>query len=189
MLKPIIGALALVSLLNAPMVMAETKLDTASDAPVEQIKLGVVNVALLLEKAPQAELATSALKKEFAKEQDELKNLAKELESEQNNYEKNKSVMSEVQRTAKERQLTLMTREIQRRRNDVQELINLRRNEELAKLQNLVNAAIKEIGEKQGFDLILYEGIAYTNNRIDVTADVLEHLRKISEQKTNKFNK
>lgn len=151
-------------------------------------KLGVVNVALLLEKAPQAEAATVNLKKEFAKEQAELQSLAKELESEQKNYEKNKSVMSETQRTAKERQLTLMTREIQRRRNDVQELINLRRNEELAKLQNLVNQAINEIGKKQGFDLILYEGIAYTNEKIDITDSVLQYLSQINLKEKNQFN-
>ncbi len=162
---------------------------TPAQASESQTKLGVVNVALLLEKAPQAEAATVSLKKEFAKEQGELQSLAQELESEQKNYEKNKSVMSDAQKTAKERQLTLMTREIQRRRNDVQELINLRRNEELAKLQNLVNAAIKEIGEKQGFDLILYEGIAYTNSRIDITQDVLKYLGTVGDKEKNSFNK
>lgn len=160
--------------------------NAAEDKPV---KLGVVNVALLLEQAPQAELATEKLKKEFSKEQQELKNLAKKLESEQAEYEKNKTVMSNAQRATKERELTMMTREIQRRRNDVQELINLRRNEELAKIQNLVNEAIKTIGEKQGFDLILYEGIAYTNSRIDVTKDVLQYLRTESQKKRSDFNK
>lgn len=160
----------------------------SAHAQTTETKLGVVNVALLLEKAPQAESATVSLKKEFAKEQGELQSLAKELESEQKNYEKNKSVMSESQRTTKERQLTLMTREIQRRRNDVQELINLRRNEELAKLQNLVNSAIKEIGEKRGFDLILYEGIAYTNSRIDITQEVLKYLSTVSDKEKNSFN-
>lgn len=179
MFKTLLGSIAVCLALNfSHACAAET-----------QTKLGVVNVALLLEKAPQAEAATFALKKEFAKEQSELENLAKELESEQKGYEKNKSVMSEVQRTAKERQLTLMTREIQRRRNDIQELINLRRNEELAKLQDLVNSAIKEIGEKQGFDLILYEGIAYTNSRIDVTSDVLNHLKTLGDKEKNRFNK
>ncbi|BBP45900.1 outer membrane protein chaperone [Thiosulfatimonas sediminis] len=158
----------------------------ADDAPV---KLGVVNVALLLEQAPQAGVATDKLKQEFAKEQSELKDLATKLDGEQKNYEKNKSVMSNTQRATKERELTMMTREIQRRRNDVQELINLRRNEELAKIQTLVNEAIQTIGEKQGFDLIMYEGIAYTNNRIDVTKDVLDYLKSESQKKRSDFNK
>lgn len=153
------------------------------------VKLGVVNVALLLEQAPQAKTADTQLKQEFAPQQAELKGLAGKLEKQQSNYQKNKSVMSETQKLTKEREITMLTREIQRRRNDVQELLNLRRNEELAKLQNIVNDAIKAIGEKQGFDLILYEGIAYTNNRIDVTADVLKHLKAVSQKKRAEFNK
>ncbi|NPA71896.1 MAG: OmpH family outer membrane protein [Gammaproteobacteria bacterium] len=153
------------------------------------VKLGVVNVALLLEKAPQARMADAILKKEFAPQQAELKGLASKLEKQQAKYQKNKSVMSDGQKLMKERELTMLTRDIQRRRNDVQELLNIRRNEELAQLQNIVNDAIKSIGEKQSFDLILYEGIAYTNNRVDITDDVLNHLKTLSKKQRSDFNK
>ncbi|MBD3755759.1 MAG: OmpH family outer membrane protein, partial [Gammaproteobacteria bacterium] len=93
------------------------------------------------------------------------------------------------QQMTKEREISMMTREIQRRRNDIQELLNLRRNEELAKLQTLVNDAIKAIGKEKEFDLILYEGIAYTNNRLDVTQDVLKHLQEVSQKQRANFNK
>ena len=153
------------------------------------VKLGVVNVALLLEQAPQAKLATASLEKEFSPQQAELKSLAGKLEKQQADYQKNKAVMSDAQKISKEREVSMLTREIQRRRNDVQELLNLRRNEELAKLQNVVNDSIKEIGKKQGFDLILYEGIAYTNERIDITKDVLNHLKTVSKKQRSEFNK
>jgi outer membrane protein len=149
----------------------------------------VVNVGLLLEQAPQAKDASSNLEKEFAPQQAELKTLASKLESKQNEYQKNKAVMSESQMLTKEREISMLTREIQRRRNDVQEMLNLRRNEELAKLQTLVNDAIKAIGKQQSFDLILYEGIAYTNNRLDVTQDVLKHLQQVSQKQRADFNK
>ncbi|WP_319379717.1 OmpH family outer membrane protein [Thiomicrorhabdus sp.] len=160
----------------------------ASMAAEEPVKLGVVNVAMLLEQAPQAKSATAKLEKEFAPQQAELKKLGSSLERLQSDYQKNKSVMSDAQKISKEREIALMTREIQRRRNDVQELLNLRRNEELAKLQKLVNESIKKIGSQQGFDLILYEGIAYTNKRIDVTEDVLKHLAELSKKQRTEFN-
>jgi len=153
------------------------------------VKLGVVNVALLLEQAPQAKNASSNLEKEFSPQQAELKSLASKLEKKQGDYQKNKSVMSDSQKMTKEREITMMTREIQRRRNDIQELLNLRRNEELAKLQSVVNDAIKAIGKQRGFDLILYEGIAYTNNRVDVTQDVLKHLQAMTQKQRSDFNK
>lgn len=153
------------------------------------VKLGVVNVALLLEQAPQAKSASTALEKEFSPQQSELKSLAGKLEKQQSNYQKNKAAMSDAQKISKEREISMLTREIQRRRNDVQELLNLRRNEELAKLQNVVNKAIKAIGKKEGFDLILYEGIAYTNDRIDITKDVLKHLKSVNNKQRSEFNK
>ena len=115
--------------------------------------------------------------------------MAAKLEKQQADYQKNKAVMSDAQKITKEREISMLTREIQRRRNDVQELLNLRRNEELAKLQGIVNEAIKTIGKKQDFDLILYEGIAYTNDRIDITKDVLDHLVKMNQQQRSEFNK
>ncbi|WP_178862363.1 OmpH family outer membrane protein [Thiomicrorhabdus cannonii] len=165
---------------------ASMPLAAMADAPV---KLGVVNVALLLEQAPQAKDATANLEKEFAPQQAELKALATKLEKKQSDYQKDKAVMSESQQMTKEREISMMTREIQRRRNDIQELLNLRRNEELAKLQTLVNDAIKAIGKEKEFDLILYEGIAYTNNRLDVTQDVLKHLQEVSQKQRANFNK
>ena len=68
-------------------------------------------------------------------------------------------------------------------------MLNLRRNEELAKLQNIVNEAIKSIGKKDDFDLILYEGIAYTNDRIDITKDVLDYLKMLNTKQRSEFNK
>lgn len=153
------------------------------------VKIGVVNVAILLEKAPQAKSATAALEKEFSPQQTELKNLAAKLEKQQAAYQKDRAIMSDAQKVTKEREITMLTREIQRRRNDVQELLNLRRNEELAKLQNVVNEAIKAIGKKQTFDLILYEGIAYTNDNIDITADVLNYLKTLNDKQRYEFNK
>lgn len=152
-------------------------------------KLGVVNVAQLLEKAPQAQAAGQNLEKEFGPQQAELKKLAKKLEKKQQDYQKNQLVMSDSQKVTIEREISMMSRDIQRKRNDIQELVNIRRNEELAALQSLVNQAIKEIGKQQKFDLILYEGIAYTNNRLDITQSVLEYLEKEYKKKRSNFNK
>ncbi|WFE68348.1 OmpH family outer membrane protein [Thiomicrospira sp. R3] len=153
------------------------------------VKIGVVNVGLLLEQAPQARVASSALEREFSPQQKELIDLNNELEKKQATLRRNALAMSEAQQAATEREIAMLAREIQRKRNDIQELLNIRRNEELAKLQNQVNIAIQEIGNSQGYDLILYEGIAYTNPRIDLTQPVLEHLTKQFEKQGNNFNR
>lgn len=155
----------------------------------DSIKVGVVNVGLLLEQSPQAKAASAGLEREFSSQQDELNKLSKQLETEQNNLKKNAMAMSEAQTSSKEREIAMLSREIQRKGNDVQELLNIRRNEELAKLQGVVNVAIREVGINQSYDLILYEGIAYTNKRIDLTAAVLDYLKKDFEKQKANFNR
>jgi len=152
-------------------------------------KIGVVNVGLLLEQSPQARAASGALEREFSPQQKELIDLNNQLEQKQATLRRNALAMSETQQAATEREISMLAREIQRKRNDIQELLNIRRNEELARLQNQVNIAIQEIGSSQNYDLILYEGIAYTNQRMDLTQAVLDHLTKQFEKQGTGFNR
>jgi outer membrane protein len=167
-----LGIAAFAAMLSAP-VMAD------------EVKVRVVNVAKLLDQAPQAKDASAALEREFAPQQRELNKLNDEIEKLAKDYEKNKSVMSEAQRETKERDIVMKKRDLQRRRNDVQELLNIRRNEELSKLQDLVNVAIKTVGEKEGYDLVLYDGIAYTRETIDITSTVLNYLAGEGDKRKN----
>lgn len=173
------------SLMLGLVLMASTAMAQAN----ESIKVGVVNVGLLLEQSPQAKVASAELEREFAPQQEELVKLNGQLEKEKNDLKRNSLAMSEAQQASKEREIQMLTREIQRKRNDVQELLNIRRNEELAKLQSLVNSAIREVGTSEAYDLILYEGIAYTNKRIDLTQAVLDYLSKDFEKQGSNFNR
>ncbi len=175
-LKHFLGACALFSVLALPVHSAEGA------------KVGVVNVNMLIEQAPQAQAASQRLEKEFAPQQAQLQQMIKKLEKLQSEYQKNSLALSAEQKLAKEREITLLTREVQRRRADIQELVNLRRNEELAKLQALINQAIRQIGKQEQYDLILYDGIAFSSERIDLTQKILAYLKKLQAQKKKSFN-
>lgn len=173
------------TLFSRVVLAAFLSVSVATAAVAEEVKVRVVNVAKLLDQAPQAKDASAALEREFAPQQKELSKLNDEIDKLARDYEKNKSVMSESQRDVKERDIVMKKRDLQRRRNDVQELLNIRRNEELSKLQDLVNVAIKSVGERDGYDLILYDGIAYTRDTIDITPTVLNFLATEAEKGRN----
>jgi outer membrane protein len=153
------------------------------------VKVGVVNVAVLLEESPQAKSASAGLEQEFSVQQQELISLNNQMEQKQRELNRDRLAMTESQQNLREREIAILGREIQRKRNDVQELLNIRRNEELARLQNVVNDAIREVGQREGFDLILYEGIAYTSSRIDLTEQVLRYMTELHEQPRSSFNR
>jgi outer membrane protein len=54
----------------------------------------------------------------------------------------------------------------------------LRRNEELAALQKIVQKAIVEIARQEGYDLVLHEGVTHAGPKVDITDKILKKLGK-----------
>ena len=68
--------------------------------------------------------------------------------------------------------------EIQRIERELREDIDIRRREEIGKLQQQINKSIEELAEKEKYDLILYQGVAYASKGIDITDDLIKALGK-----------
>ena len=83
--------------------------------------------------------------------------------------------MSASQRRDREQELGRLTRDIQRMQREFREDLNLRKNEELAKVLERANKVIKAIAEKENYDLILQEAV-YRSPRLDITDEVIEAL-------------
>jgi outer membrane protein len=86
--------------------------------------------------------------------------------------------MSETDRKNKERDLNNVKIEFQRKQRELREDVNLRKNEELGSLQDRINKAVTSVAETEGFDLVVYSGVAYASKKIDITDKVLKSLGK-----------
>jgi outer membrane protein len=84
--------------------------------------------------------------------------------------------MSEADRRNKERDLANMTRDLQRSQREFREDLNLRKNEELASMQERANKVIQQIAVDEKFDLIVQEPVIYASPRIDITDRVIKAL-------------
>lgn len=142
-------------------------------------KVGYVQVDKLLQEAPQTAETGKKLEKEFSPRSldlDKLQKQIRELET-QLDHERATS-MSESDRRLKERQLNNSRLEFQSKQRELREDINLRKNEELALLQERINKAVQTVAESEGYDLVAYSGVAYASKRIDITDKVLRLLGK-----------
>ncbi len=143
-----------------------------------ELKLGYVDAARLLEKAPQADLATKRLKEEFAPREDDILTLQKELAESEDQLRLNGALMTEEGRRKIEREVIANKRDLRRIQDEFREDLTFRRNEEIAKIQVLVRQVIEMVGKEEKYDLILYEGIAYASKHIDLTDKILDRLNK-----------
>ena len=116
-------------------------------AAESDIKVGFVNGQRVINESPQAAKAKKKLEKEFEKRDQDLQKMAKQVQTVQENLEKNGLTMSESDRRNKEREFNDNNREFQRRQREFREDLNLRQNEEMAAIYERVNKVIKQVAE------------------------------------------
>jgi len=143
-----------------------------------EVKVGFVNVAKILEKAPQAEKAKIALEKEFSPRNKRLLVSQKEIKKLEEKVVRDAKLMSEAESRKLQRTLLERKRDLKRNQDEFREDFNLRRNEELAKLQRLVFEAIKSLAESEKFDLVLHDGVVFASKNVDITNKVQQQLAK-----------
>lgn len=139
-------------------------------------KIGFVNTERLFREAAPAKRAQQKLEKEFAARDGEIQKLSKQVRDLQAMLEKDSVTMSEAERRNKERDLANLTRDLQRGQREFREDLNLRRNEELASVQERANKVIQQMAEAEKFDLILQDPVVFASQRIDVTDKVIKAL-------------
>ncbi len=147
-------------------------------AAAQEVQVAFVNTARILEEAPQAQGAKERLEKEFAPRDSEISATQRELKSLEEKLQRDGAVMAAQGRRDLERDILMRQRELQRSREAFTEDLNLRRNEEFARLQREVAQAIVDIAKRDGYDLIFESGVVYASDKVDITDKVIADLRQ-----------
>jgi outer membrane protein len=142
-----------------------------------EAKIAVVNVPRLLEEAPQAKRAMQALQDEFAPRQREIVAQQKDLKAREEKLQRDGAVMAENERRTAEKDLRDGQRELARKQNEYVEDLNLRRNEELGKLQRSLLQEVQAYARSSSYDLVVGDGVLYVNESMDITPQVLSALQ------------
>ena len=92
------------------------------------VSIGVVDLARLMDQAPQAQAATVGLSAEFAPRQREMVALQQSLQTKQESYQRAAAVLGETERLRLERDIQADQRDLQRQQNEYNEDVNIRQN-------------------------------------------------------------
>jgi outer membrane protein len=146
-------------------------------AAAQNLKIGVVNVAQLLEQAPQSAAVNDLLTREFQQRQAEILALRQKLQTQSEQFQRDSAVMGEDERVNLERQIRDGQRELQRTETQYLEDLNIRRNEELNKLQRALLQEVQAYARSAQYDIVVAD-VLYFSTAVDITAAVLENLQK-----------
>ncbi len=145
----------------------------ALPAGAQELKIGVVNVPVLMERSPQTKAAMDALQEEFAPRQREFLAKQKEYEELTAKVQKDVAVMGETERRNAEKNLRDLQREVTRLQTEFREDLNLRQNEELGSLQRSLLMEVQNFAAQEGYDLVVGDGVLFASTAVNITEDVL----------------
>lgn len=143
----------------------------------QELKIGFVSTERIFRDAAPAKAATSRLEQEFSKREKELQELAARVKSSVEKLDKDAPILTDGDKLKRQRELTEMDKDFQRRQREFREDLNQRRNEELAVVLERANKVIKQIAEAEKYDIVFQEAV-YFSQRIDITEKVLKALNK-----------
>jgi outer membrane protein len=148
-----------------------------SAAQAQEMKIGVVSTERIFREASPYKAAQAKIEQEFSKRQKDLQDQAARLKAAADKLDKDAPVLSDSERSKRQRDLADMDKEFQRNQREFREDLTQRRNEEMANVIDRTNRVIKQIAEAEKYDLILQEAV-YISPRIDITDKVLKALNK-----------
>lgn len=141
----------------------------------QDLRVGYVNSERILRDSNPAKAATAKLEQEFSKRDRELQDMGAKLKATADRYEKDAPVLAEAERNRRQRELTELDRDFQRRQREFREDLNQRRNEELQALLERAQRIVRQIAEQEKYDLIVQDAV-YFSTRVDITEKVLRAL-------------
>ncbi len=149
-------------------------------AQTPSVKFGVVDMARLVEEYSGIKGVQNILQEEFAAKDEALRALALEVKQAQDLTME--IDLTDGTRKEYERKLLNLDREYARLASEFRQDYNLRRNEELYKMQKEITDTILEYAEQNQYDLILESGMIYASDKLQLTDSILEVLRQKLEK-------
>ncbi len=141
-----------------------------------ELKIGFVNAIRLMDEAPQVKRANRSLEKEFAPRQRRLVSAKQAIRKMEEQFAKNSAIMSDSKARQSSRDIRDKKRDFKRQQEEFREDYNIRRTEELEKIQKVITKVIQDLAKRESYDFILSDAI-WASKRVDLTNKVLNRLR------------
>ena len=150
----------------------------AKAASSSNLRIGVVNVQEVVQKAPEAKQMNDALEKVFKPRQETLATLNKKVIAEHNNLSRNSSVMSANKREKLQSQLLANQTKLRQMAQAYQGELLQARAKDMHKLFNHIKSAVVKVAKQDRLNLVIEShSIAYVKPSLDITKQVVKVIK------------
>ena len=141
------------------------------------LKIGVFSVEKIFTEAPQINAINTSMLERFRAQRDDLQKAEKEITAMQENYKQNEPVMGEDKLNELKKEIITIIQMLKQKEAMLTQEVSTVRNQEIAVLQKQIKGVIEDVAKKGKYSLVLSDGVAYTDESLDITSQVLDKLK------------
>ena len=141
------------------------------------LKIGFVNMKVLLNQAPQVEEINKKLQERFSAPKKELDDMAVSIQDLEKEIKRNELMMTESKLKKSKENLLEKIRDYREKEAALAKELQTVQNQELAIFRDIVRDVLNEMAEQEKYDLILNDGVMYADKGLNITDKLLERLR------------
>jgi outer membrane protein len=142
------------------------------------LKIGVVNMKRLLTEAPQVEVISQKLQKQFSGPKKELEALAESIKKMEKDFKRDQLMMTESKLTKNKQKLVSEIKKIREMSERLNKEFQTVQNQELAVFRDVVSNVLNRLAKQEKYDLILNDGVIHASKALDMTDLILAELKK-----------
>lgn len=159
--------------------LAAIALLTLSTATFAEVKIGVVDVREVLQKAPQMAAISADIQKQFKPREAKIVAAQKELQAKVDKLNRDASVMSEAERTQLQDKVISEKATLSGMVASFQQDLNNAQNKSMQNLMAQINKIITKIGTDGKYTtIVVRDATAYFDKALDITPQVIQQLGK-----------
>ena len=171
----VLGTLALALLLPAVGAWAQTG---GSAAPSGQIKIGILNVRQAIVTTGEGKQASAQLQTQFSTQQNDLQNMQKQIQDLQNRISNSHGTLSDDEQGRLQRQGELLTRQFQRKQDDLNEAVNAAQSDVIDNIGRKMLDVLDRYARENGFTAVFDTSaqgspVVYASSQIDITSEII----------------
>ncbi len=145
----------------------------------QELKIGYLNIDHIISSSPQFIQANQLVIKEFQPQENQLKQLASDIQTQVVEFNQNKDTLDKGELNQQLKKIARLEKELKAKAGRIKKALQQRNTYELKKIQDLINQAIQQIATDKQYDLILYQEVAYASDKVNISSQVSQKLREM----------
>lgn len=168
---------ALAGLLVLPVLGANAQGTAAAAATAAPAKIGIINARRAIAESAEGKQAQAELQSKFAPRQNELEGLNKQIEDIRNRLRTGERTLSEEEKARLQRQGELLTRQLDRKNQEIQEDLNAEQADAVDRISRKMAGILDRFARENGYTAVFdassqAQVVVYASDQSDITDEV-----------------